>query len=126
MLDKTKDLQLLHLNKYQRNPKQKKSLGRRFRCVSAVHPVIKSDETGRYLYFNWDYTEDFPLRNELGRHIYQKPYIYTHHWSPFDLVIFNNFKTNHKKQRAIDRQSFRRTARFHVNSPGFSYKEDIY
>ena len=113
MKKKFNHLQLLHLNRYMLDPKQKRRLSRRFRCVSAVHPLVQSDETGQYLFFDMDYTVDFPLKRELCRYVYQKDYIYDHHWAPFDLVISNNLKTNHKLQKTVNSKTPRKVLRLH-------------
>ena len=67
-------------------------------------------------FFNWDYTADFPLKEKLCWHIYQPHYIYKHQWSPFDLIISNNFKTNHRRDKILDPGPFHRTmSRFHLD-----------
>ena len=108
-------LQLLHLNRYQKDPREK-PLAKNFRLLSAVHPLVQSDKTGKYLFFNQDYTDSFPIKQELCEHVYQKTYIYTHCWSPFDLVISNNLKTNHCREKIQNLNGAIRTIlRFHLN-----------
>ena len=119
------ELQLLHFNKYIPFPKKiikrnmhlnllevKKS---RFHIISAIHPLIKSDEIGKYLFFNKDFTAEFYLKEKLCQHTYKSSYIYEHRWSSFDLVISNNFKTNHKRETLLNPgQSFRTMTRVHI------------
>ena len=113
-MKKIEGLQLLHFNRYMLFPKIRRKDIRKFHILSSIHPLVQSDERGKYLFFNWDYTDDFPLKGELCRHIYQTNYIYKHHWSSFDLVISNNFKTNHKRNRFNPGQSPRTLSRFHI------------
>lgn len=116
MIKKLNHLYLLHLNKYMLDPKSRRKYARRFLRGSAVHPLIQSDETGKYLFFNWDYTDDFPLKEKLCRHVYQMAHIYKHQWSPFDLIISNNLKTNHRREENLDLESPRTLWRFHLSS----------
>jgi len=115
MIRKLSHLQLLHFNRYMLDPKAKRRSIKNFRCVSAIHPLIQSDKTGKYLFFNLDYTAEFPLKQKLCNHIYQKSYIYEHHWKAFDLVISNNMKTNHMLQKTVNSKSPRTMLRFHLN-----------
>ena len=109
------ELQLLHFNKYSLFPKKIIKGMKKIRIISAVHPLIKSDEMGKYLFFNQDYTAEFYLKEKLCRHTYKSSYIYEHRWSSFDLVISNNFKTNHKRETLLNPgQSFRTVTRIHI------------
>ena len=116
MIKKIEQMKLLHCNKYMRDSKIFKNQGRSYRILSAVHPLIKSDKTGKYLFFNQDYTDDFSLKKELCRHVYQPSYIYKHEWLPFDLIISNNLKTNHARNKITELgESPRVILRFHLN-----------
>ena len=115
MIRKLSCLQLLHLNRNLLNPKVRKLAIRSFPCVQAVHPLVQSDRKGKYLFFNRMYVVDFPLKEKLCEYIYQKNYIYEHHWALFDLVIFNNFKTNHMRHKTPESKIPRTIARFHLN-----------
>ena len=114
-MEELNDLQLLHLNKYVLIPKQSKKIKKNFHILSAVHPLVQFDEMGKYLFFSEDYVADFYLKEKLCQHIYQATYIYKHHWSSFDLVISNNFKTNHRREKMLNPgQSSRIMSRFHL------------
>ena len=114
-MKKLNDLQLLHFNKYALTPKYSKKIKKNFHILSAVHPLVQFDETGKYLFFSEDYVADFIYKEELCRHIYQPAYIYKHHWSSFDLVISNNFKTNHRREKMLNPgQSPRIVSRVHL------------
>ena len=114
MKKKINPLNLLFFNRYMLYKALWPQRGR-FRLLSAIHPLVRSDETGKYLFFNRDYTADFELKSELCRHIYKKAYIYTHYWSRFDLLISNNFKTNHLRQKTLGKgPPYRKILRFHL------------
>lgn len=104
------DLQLLYSNKCKVSSYKKK-----FPISSAIHPLVQSDETGKYLFFDRDYAVNFHLKEKLCQHIYQTAYIYKHHWSSWDLVLSNNFKTNHQREKTVSpSQSPRVLTKFHL------------
>lgn len=114
MKKKINPLNLLYFNRYMLYKACRPQRGQ-FRLLSAIHSLVQSDETGEYLFFNRDYADDFELKSELCRHIYKKAYIYTHYWSRFDLVISNNFKTNHLRQETLgEGPPYRNILRFHL------------
>lgn len=73
-----------------------------------VHPVVgRQQGTGRpYLFVNMDMTAQFTaldagasdaLLEELFGHLYAPEHIYEHHWTPGDLVIWDNLAIQHAR-----------------------------
>ena len=116
VIEEIKEFQLLHFNRYMLFPQVRRKHLKKFQVLSSIHPLIKSDEMGKYLFFNRDYTANFALKEKLCQHVYKTSYIYQHHWSSFDLVISNNFKTNHTREKMLDPgQSPRTLSRLHFS-----------
>ena len=61
----------------------------------AEHPLVKQDDTGKYYFFSEAYTET-NLEEELQTAM-QNTKFYKHDWKPNQLLVYNNFKTVHKR-----------------------------
>ena len=115
MIKKIEQMKLLYFNRYMANSANKKHI-RHYHILSAVHPLVQSDKTGKYLFFSLEHAANFPLKKKLYQHICQPAYIYKHHWSVFDLIVSNNFKTCHKQGAnfGLD-ESLRKLVRIHID-----------
>ena len=66
----------------------------------AEHALVQQDDTGKYYFFSEAYTEtDLELQLQAAMEATQ---IYKHTWQPKQLLVYNNFKTVHKRDSTPD------------------------
>ena len=66
----------------------------------AQHDLVKQDDTGKYYFYSEAYTET-DLESELQK-VMENSSIYQHYWKPNQLLVYNNYKTVHKRDSTPD------------------------
>ena len=75
----------------------------------AEHPLVQSDKHGKYYFYSPAYTVT-DYEQELKQECIKDEYTFVHHWSPRDLLVYNNLKTLHKRDDTaanVDRRHLR-------------------
>lgn len=76
---------------------------RYFRLHSRTeHPLVLETELGKMFYYSTGYVDAGDLTKELNDHCFQDKYIMTHHWKPGQLVLWDNFRYPHARDKTDD------------------------
>ena len=66
----------------------------------AEHPLVWQDQAGKFYFFSEAYTET-DLESELQSAMLETE-LYKHDWKPNQLLVYNNYKTVHKRDATPD------------------------
>lgn len=67
----------------------------------AKHKLVWNDDYGPFYFYSEAYTET-DLEPQLKEEIYKEKHMYTHNWTPNQLVVYNNHKVLHKRDSTPD------------------------
>ena len=67
----------------------------------AKHKLVWNDDYGPFYFYSEAYTET-DLEPQLKEEIYKEKHMYTHYWTPNQLVVYNNHKVLHKRDSTPD------------------------
>lgn len=62
----------------------------------ATHPLVWEDSYGPFYFYSEAYTET-DLEPQLKQEIYKQEHMYSHYWKQHQLLVYNNYKTLHKR-----------------------------
>jgi len=81
-----------------------------FMKAKAEHKLVQEDAFGKYYFYSPAYTET-DLDEKLFNQCSKDEFVYKHRWTPNDLLVYNNLKVIHAREKT-DESVKRRHLRF--------------